>query len=117
MQLATAIGTAAPATGTGSLLGALMPFAILLGVMYFMVIRPQKAQQKKRETMMANLRKGNRIVTVGGIFGEIIDIKDDAVIVNVSQGPERIVVRMAKWAVQDVIGKDNSPKEKEAPEA
>jgi len=92
-----------------------MPFAILLGVMYFMVIRPQKAQQKKRETMMANLRKGNRIVTVGGLFGEIIDIKDDAVIANVAQGAERMVVRMAKWAVQDVIGKDNAPKE--TPEA
>ncbi|MBP7868615.1 MAG: preprotein translocase subunit YajC, partial [Firmicutes bacterium] len=84
-----------------------------IGVMYFMVIRPQKTQQKKREEMMAGLRKGNRIVSIGGLHGEILDIKDDVLLVNVSEQSEKVIIRVAKWAVQEVIGKDNQPKEKD----
>jgi len=91
----------------------LLPFVVLIGVMYFMVIRPQKTQQKKREEMMAGLRKGNRIVSIGGLYGEILDIKDDALLVNVVDQGEKVIVRVAKWAVQEVIGKDNQPKEKD----
>ena len=105
---------AAPGAASGqSLIGMLLPFAVLIGVMYFMVIRPQKTQQKKREEMMAGLRKGNRIVSIGGLHGEILDIKDDVLLVNVSDQGERVVIRCAKWAVQEVIGKDNQPKEKD----
>ena len=105
---------AAPGAASGqSLIGMLLPFVVLIGVMYFMVIRPQKTQQKKREEMMAGLRKGNRIVSIGGLHGEILDIRDDALLVNVADQGERVVVRLAKWAVQEVIGKDNQPKEKD----
>jgi len=105
---------AAPGAAQGqSLIGMLLPFAVLIGVMYFMVIRPQKTQQKKREEMMAGLRKGNRIVSIGGLYGEILDIKDDVLLVNVSDQGEKAIIRVAKWAVQEVIGKDNQPKEKD----
>ena len=112
MQLATAVGTAAPA-GQGSVLGAFLPFAIVLGVMYFIVIRPQNVQRKKRDQVIASHRKGTGVDTIGGQFGEGVDIKDDALILNVSTGSEKVTVRTTKWAVQDVIGKDNAPKEKE----
>ncbi len=109
---------AAPGAAPGqSIFSVLLPFVVLMGVMYFMVLRPQKTQQKKRDEMMAGLRKGNRIVTIGGMHGEILDIRDDAILVNVADQSERVVIRFAKWAVQDVIGKDNQPKEKEKNEA
>ncbi len=105
---------AAPGAASGqSLIGALLPFVVLMGVLYFMVLRPQKTQQKKREEMMAGLRKGNRIVSIGGVFGEIVDIKDDALLVNIADQGEKVMVRFAKWGVQDVIGKENQPKEKD----
>ncbi|HAI85677.1 MAG TPA: preprotein translocase subunit YajC [Firmicutes bacterium] len=105
---------AAPGAASGqNIIGALLPFVVLMGVLYFMVLRPQKTQQKKREEMMAGLRKGNRVVTIGGIYGEILEVKDGALFVNVADQGERIVIRVAKWAVQDVIGKDNQPKEKD----
>jgi len=47
--------------------------------------------------MIAGLRKGNRVTTIGGIYGEIIDIKDDAVLLNIAGQGERTVVRLAKW--------------------
>ncbi len=91
---------AAPGAASGqNLIGALLPFVVLMGVLYFMVLRPQKTQQKKREEMMAGLRKGN--------------IKDDALLVNVADQGEKVVIRFGKWAVQEVIGKGNQPREKD----
>ena len=105
---------AAPGAASGqNLIGALLPFVVLMGVLYFMVLRPQKTQQKKREEMMAGLRKGNRIVSIGGLYGEILDIKDDALLVNVADQGEKVVIRFGKWAVQEVIGKGNQPREKD----
>ncbi|HHY62079.1 MAG: preprotein translocase subunit YajC [Bacillota bacterium] len=99
-----------------SLLGALLPFVVLMLLFYFMIIRPQKKQQQQRDAMIAGLRKGNRITTIGGIYGEIVDIKDDAVLLNVASQGERLIVRVAKWGVQDVLGKDNVAKDKETEE-
>lgn len=99
-----------------SLLGALLPFVVLMVLFYFMLIRPQKKQQQQRDAMIAGLRKGNRVTTIGGIYGEIIDIKDDAVLLNIAGQGERLVVRLAKWGVQDVLGKENAGKEKETDE-
>ncbi|MEA4883471.1 MAG: preprotein translocase subunit YajC [Clostridia bacterium] len=90
-----------------NLLVTLLPFAVLMVVFYFMLIRPQQTQKKKRETMLSGLRKGNRVVTIGGIHGEIVEIKDDALIVNVADQGERIIMRFSKWAVQDTVGKEN----------
>ncbi|MCR4425882.1 MAG: preprotein translocase subunit YajC [Firmicutes bacterium] len=98
-----------PAGQTQSLFSALLPFVILLVVFYFMLIRPQQAQKKKREQMLAGLRKGNRIITIGGIHGEILDIKDDVMTVNISDQPDKVVVRFSRWAVQEVLGKENQP--------
>lgn len=92
-------GTQAP------LMSTLIWFGMLAAVFYFMLIRPQQNQKKKREQMLASLRKGNRIVTIGGLHGEILDLKDDSMLVNVSDGPEKVVVRMAKWAANEVLGK------------
>jgi preprotein translocase YajC subunit len=57
----------------------------------------QKKQQQQRDAMIAGLRKGNRITTIGGIYGEIVDIKDDAVLLNIASQGERLIVRVAKW--------------------
>jgi len=94
----------------------LLPFVVLMVLFYFMLIRPQKKQQQQRDAMIAGLRKGNRVVTIGGVYGEIVDIKDDAVMINIAGQGERLVVRLAKWGVQDVLGKDNVGKDKDTDE-
>lgn len=75
------------------ILGLLMPF-ILVGVLfYFMLIRPQQKQQKERKAMLDALKKGDQIVTVGGIYGELVALKEDYVTVKVGEKTELKVSR------------------------
>jgi preprotein translocase subunit YajC len=78
-------------------------FAVLaafFALIYFMMIRPQQKQQKKRREMLDNLSKGDKIVTIGGIYGVIKNIKDDKVVVEVAKG---IDIAFTKGAVGQVI--------------
>ena len=57
-------------------------FVIIIGVMYFVAIRPQKKEQKKQSTMLASLEVGDIVLTSSGFYGTVIDITDDTVIVE-----------------------------------
>lgn len=91
-------------------LGLLLPLAVMFAIFYFMLIRPQQAQQKKRNQMLASLRKGNHVVTVGGIFGEIVDIKEDALLLKIA---DNVTIRVTKGAVGSVLGKEPKPAKQE----
>jgi len=73
--------------GSGSILGMLLPFALIIAVMYFLMIRPQQKKQKEHQAMLAELKKGDRIVTSGGMYGTIFGINDNEnkVIIKVSE--------------------------------
>ncbi|MDI9567890.1 MAG: preprotein translocase subunit YajC [Bacillota bacterium] len=77
-------------------LAAFMPLVIVLVVFYFFIIRPQQKQQKKRREMLDSLRKGDKIVTIGGIHGTLTDIKEDTIRLKVGDNVE---LRMSKEAV------------------
>jgi preprotein translocase subunit YajC len=81
--------------------------AVFFGLIYFMMIRPQQKQQKKRREMLGNLGKGDRIVTIGGIEGVIKNIKDDKVVIEVSKG---VNITFLKTAIGQVIEEDTSEK-------
>jgi len=74
-----------------------------VGLMYFMMIRPQKKQQKERTTMIEALKKGDRVVTVGGIHGIIRAIKDDRITLEIAS---EIYVQFTKAAIGNVIRND-----------
>jgi preprotein translocase subunit YajC len=57
----------------------LIMWVLIFGVFYFLMIRPQRTQQRKRQDMLKALKRGDRVVTVGGIHATIADIKDDMV--------------------------------------
>ena len=67
-----------PATAPG-IISLLMPFAIMAVMVYFMIIRPQQKQQKERQELLDSLKKGDRVVTIGGIYGELTNLKEDYV--------------------------------------
>ena len=81
----------------------ILPFIILIAIMYFMLIRPQKKKDKEIASMRASLKTGDTIVTIGGIVGKIVKIKDDAVIIQV--GADKVKMEIMKWAVSTVIEK------------
>ncbi|HZK25454.1 MAG TPA: preprotein translocase subunit YajC [Oscillospiraceae bacterium] len=78
----------------------LAPMLIFFALMYFLTIRPQQQQQKHRGSMLSNLSVGNKIRTIGGIFGTIEKINDDELTVRVA---DSVSLRMARFAVESII--------------
>ncbi len=59
--------------------------AITVGIFYFMIIRPQQKRQKETESMLAAIKKGDRVLTTGGIYGTVVGTKDDVVVLKVTE--------------------------------
>ena len=82
------------ATGTGT--SSLIMFGMIFAVMYFFMIRPQIKKQKKEREYRSALKQGDAVITIGGIYGKIIDVKEDAFVIEVHAGTK---LKVAKTAV------------------
>jgi preprotein translocase subunit YajC len=91
---------AAGAGGLGSLGGMLIPFIVIMGAMYLLMILPQKRKEKKKKEMVNAVKKGDEIVSIGGISGKVVNVKDDQV--TLETGAEKTKIALKKWAIQDV---------------
>lgn len=74
----------------------MIQIAALIAIFYFMLIRPQRRQQEQHRKLLASLQRGDRVVTSGGILGEVIHLKDDEI--TVKSGEARFVVMRANIA-------------------
>ena len=79
-------------------LGGLLPFILMIGVFYFLVLRPMKKQEDQRKQRLAELKRGDRIVLTGGLLGRISRIDDDVAIVEIA---DRVKVRVLKKDIAD----------------
>ncbi len=89
----------------GSGMFSLIWIVLMIALFYFMLIRPQKKQEKKQKEMLAALKVGDKVVTIGGICGKITKIKDDTVLIetgSVGNPQERSVVKMERAAIKTV---------------
>jgi preprotein translocase subunit YajC len=104
LLLAQAGGTAA---GSGSFMPIVVQFVLIIGIIYFIMIRPQQRQRKKHEELLGALKRGDEVVTAGGIVGEVIHIRemgseggktraDDRI--TIKSGESRIVVERGRIA-------------------
>jgi preprotein translocase subunit YajC len=98
--LAFANPSGASGAGGGGGLMTLLMFGSIFAIFYFMIIRPQKKQQDERKAMIEALKRGDRIVTNGGLFGTVRDVKADRVVVTIADG---VKVEVAKNAIGGVI--------------
>ena len=86
-----------------SIIGMLLPMVLMIAVFYFLLIRPQRKKDKKVKDMLAALKKGDRITTIGGIYGTIMNIKDDTITLAVGQsGQAPTEMTVARWAIRQV---------------
>ncbi|CAH1204572.1 MULTISPECIES: preprotein translocase subunit YajC [Paenibacillus] len=76
--------TASAAAGGGGILGLIVPLVLMVAIFYFLMIRPQNKKQKERNAMLGRLKKGDKIVTIGGLHGTIAEITDDTVVLRVN---------------------------------
>lgn len=72
------------AAGANSIFGVIWPFLLMIAVFYFLLIRPQQKRQKARNQMLMNLKRGDKVVTIGGLHGTIAEITDDIVVLRVN---------------------------------
>ena len=102
MTITTFLAMASPPEGggSGSALVSFLPLVMIMVVFWFLIIRPQRKQQAKRKDMMAALKKGDRIVTNGGLFATVINVKDDRIVCTIADG---VKVEIARNAVGGII--------------
>jgi preprotein translocase subunit YajC len=97
--LAAATTTAeAGEVGMGATLMSFVPMIIIIVVFYFLLIRPQRKRDKATQEMRSKVEVGDEIVTVGGLIGRVVSLKDDTIVIET--GSDRSKVRIARWAIQ-----------------
>ena len=85
-------------TGAAGSLGMLIPLVLMFGIMYFVLIRPQRKKQKAEEKMRNSIQIGDEILTIGGFYGRVVSIKEDSLVIE-SVG-DHSKQKIARWAVQ-----------------
>ncbi len=80
----------------------LLPMVLIIAVMYFLMIRPQRKKDKEKREMLANLKVGDKVVTIGGIVGQVARIKDDKIFVETGSNTEKQLILMERWAISTV---------------
>ena len=91
----------AAATDTASMLATFIPLILMIVVFYFLLIRPQKKRDKEVQKMRENIEIADEIVTIGGIIGRIVSIKDDTIVIE--PAGDRSKIRLARWSIQQNI--------------
>ena len=83
---------------------ALLPLLITFGLMWVLLIRPQKRRVEMQQAVVASLRPGDEVITTGGIYGTILSVDDDTLFVEIAPG---VALRMVRQAVSQRIGPDD----------
>ena len=87
-------------TGAGSLLSMFLPLVLIFVVFYFLMLRPQKKQERKEAQMRDNLQVGDEVTTIGGIIGRVVSIKDETFTLETSR--DRTKIRFVRNAIKSV---------------
>ena len=90
---------------------------IMIAVFYFMLIRPENKRKKEAENMRSSVKEGDKITTIGGIVGTVVNVKDDKIVLETSAYQVRI--EMTKWAIStnetaEAAAKEKAKKDQEA---
>jgi preprotein translocase subunit YajC len=95
----------------GKIVGSLLSIVLVFAVFYFFLIRPEQMKQKKFKSMLDSLKVGNKVITRGGIYGEVVSIDGDTIVL--ATGPNNVQLAMSKHAVASILEeKEQEVKEK-----
>ena len=94
------------AGGGTQLVTMLVTFGLIIVVFYFLVIRPQNKKQKDAKKMLESVKKGDRVVTIGGMHGFVDSVKDDSVVLKVD---DNVKIKFSKSAVSTVLERKEEP--------
>src|SRR5687768_17938178 len=109
MLISPAFAQGSPFGGGGDLMTQLLPFVLIFVIMYFLILRPQQKRVKSHQEMVKNVRRGDTVVTSGGLIGKVTKlIDDDHLEVEVSEG---VRVRQMRQTISDVRAKGEPVKD------
>jgi preprotein translocase subunit YajC len=102
LNLAFAQTQGAPPPGGGifGTINMLVPFIAMFVIFYFLLIRPQQKKQREHRQMLQNLKRGDRVITSGGIYGTIAKIRNDVVHLEIA---DQVRIRINKGSISDVV--------------
>jgi len=102
------IAMAQPQGGSpeGSLISTLIMFTLIIAIFYFMILRPQQKRQKDRQKMLDAVKKGDKVVTSGGMHGTVAGIDEKTILVQVS---ENVKLKFDRTAIGAVIRESETP--------
>ncbi len=70
--------------GGGEIYSTIIMFALIIGIFYFMIIRPQQKRQKEREALLSQIKKGDKIITSGGIHGKVLSVEEKTMLIEIA---------------------------------
>ena len=82
---------------TGGMMSSIIMMVAMLGIFYFLLIRPENKRKKEAEQMRSEVRKGDKITTIGGIVGTVVDVKENNIVIETSA--DQVRMELAKWAL------------------
>ena len=108
--------TTTTATG-GDMGGMLLSLVLMFAIFYFILIRPENKRKKEAEEMRSSLKVGDKITTIGGIMGTVVDVKEDKFVIE--SGADRVRLEFAKWGLStnDTAAERAKEEQKKAAEA
>jgi preprotein translocase subunit YajC len=111
LVLAYLIGCPMPPGGEGgaasSPITAILPFVLIFVLFYFLILRPQQKQGRERQEMLKNLKRGDTVITSGGIYGRILNIAGDVITLEIAKG---VNVRLSRAGVSGLASQDEEEK-------
>ena len=75
----------------------IITIVVMIGIFYFMLIRPENKRKKEAEQMRSSVKTGDKITTIGGIIGTVVNVKDDKIVIETSA--DQVRIELAKWAI------------------
>ena len=85
------------AGGQGGLTSTVIMLVVMIGVFYFLMIRPENKRKKEAEQMRSSVKNGDKVTTIGGVVGVVMDVKDDKFVMETSA--DQVRIEFCKWAL------------------
>lgn len=90
----------------------LIMIVVMVAIFYFLLIRPENKRKKQAEEMRNSIRKGQRIVTIGGMMGKVVQVNDSSVVFETSE--DRVRIEVAKWGIQSTEAMEQAAAEQKS---
>lgn len=107
MNLTAILAMAAPpgGGGSGSGVSTIIMFAAIIAIFYFMIIRPQQKRMKEHQSLLSSVKRGDKVVLTGGMYGTVFEVQEKALLVEIAKNT---VVQFEKGAVQSIVKSEST---------